>query len=504
MGQSHPTLRNSLPSDSNISENNLQLLKAIYENQFAGDLIEDILDRLDNQEKGEGVPPEPNESTIGPSSIEILLSEEGYHEIELKQAEDYISLETIHPLLAISQVDTLFLGNTLTKKAWDGLSPALALATKFLTAPEARKNFWHRLAFGNPVEDPETGKTYLQPAALEQDFGAASAAFDNILEDFTQCLSFGFISQNNSASWAGVTHPDLFVGIGALHPDLAHNLYNKASPSGKEFLEAFRPRISLTSKYLCHLLSPESPIHKGNYPWTSANLRLQFTIAELVCHELCHAIWYSRTPAGVAYSSEPYVFLSDGIPEAGLSFDFFLAGGLLDAGITEDKIGAMISTSWEFPFNRPGIGAMVDMQWIERWFLRETWARDPRYRETELWGSAPSTAGKKLPKYFMADRLLQSGEYLESPSYVDVLYKDRVAVATCVDAEDPASFSGPEEGVSLEEWYTKVRDTELASAREKGYDESLLISSWGPYEFLKEEKGGTEEQEDIEGREDEE
>ncbi|KAL1601524.1 hypothetical protein SLS60_006439 [Paraconiothyrium brasiliense] len=351
--------------------------------------------------------------------IDQYLEDNGFFDIKLGQPEDYLDLNDIHPIFRFDNFDTTLLGKYRARKAWKAMRPALALATKFLTSPDAKRDFWHLLFFGELKTDEATGKRYLVHSTKEYDTSSTSGYFENCLLEMSECINFFWTPLNarhNGKRYNGIFYPDLGSALGMVDRSVLDVIAERDNDATQDYLHSWHGHIGLSSVYLYHLLSLKSPARPGN--WNSANMRLQLSLATLICHELSHAIWSKRGIEG----PEPYVFLTDQKPELGFNFEVFLAGVVVELSLVCSVIGRMESLRWDNTFAMPGIRAVVDMKWVESWFRKDTWTGRVTF------STAPSTTGNRRPRLCIADRWFKNN-ILAPAVFQPVLYIDGKAVA---------------------------------------------------------------------------
>lgn len=501
MGQSNSVAKKHLSSFGSINEDDIKPFLKAYLDSF-GDDVKNLLAEEGQGDEFDGTTSDADGSVhhfqypyLG--YIDRVLHDHGFLNIGLKDPSEYLDFDEILPIFSIENVDTTLLGEAHTRKAWDAIRPALALASKFLTAPEARKGFWHRLAFGEETKGEKTadypsGKPYLAESALERDFSQASKEFDLILQRAAKNISFWFAPDGKAEDeLLGCCYGNLSEALNSIDPSLTNKLLHRSDPVDCEYLTALNTSISISSRLLYFLLSPFSPIRSGQSgTWNNANMRFQLYIADLMCHEICHLLWKRRNGIGYDTPREPFIFQQDGICEAGLSWNFYLAGGFLDPLFKWDYVGAFLTTTWRFAASRPRVSAVVDMQWVERWFRKETWAAgvgSEQRRANSLWGKAILACGNPGPKFFVAQRLTYPLGNHDEPEFRDVLYVDQQYMEENFEEEDECNDNGLDVDMSvpLEDWYAAVREEEIKQALEAGYPSTSIVDSWGSYQHLK-------------------
>ena len=425
------------------------------------------------------------------SFIDHILEENGFlDENDRLPPSTHISLDDIHPIFAFQRFDKTLLGTYRMKKVYNAMRPALALATKLLTAPEARKFFWHRLYFGkltrSKMQPNGTGKVFLTPSPT--DFEQADKEFDRVLNDVAERLSFSWHPSISNCD--GLCARDFISHVSNINDPLAQQIYKKCNDTGRKHLFSFAPCISLDANVLYHLLRPGSPARMGSDgPWNTTNMRLQLSLSQKILHELCHALWYHRE--GKNFTPEPYLFQCSNIPEVGLCWNYFFGGALLDLNLRPERIGPMTSRSRSSMHMRPGLSAVVQQHWVEAWFLKYTWtpsAHSQTFRMKALWGRAQSTGDEVAPKFWVAERVVRGPT--GKPDLFPILYIDnKLAERQGLSQEAIKNLSGPGKDQQIEPWFWKKRDADLNEMREDGWTIPTQ-TAWGDYEYLQDRNQG--------------
>ncbi|KAF1979120.1 hypothetical protein BU23DRAFT_642116 [Bimuria novae-zelandiae CBS 107.79] len=312
----------------------------------------------------------------------------------------------------------------------------------FLGIPlHARRGFWHRLFLGEATIDDATKKRYLEPSAEEVDYATASALCDQTLLEISERLSFFWMPEDEV--YHAIFCHDALHALHYIDRTIFESFIEHENGDLHAYTDSWFGHIGLSSAYLYHLLSPESPARPGN--WNPANMCLQLALAYNICHELAYAIFRWRDGVGGIAEPEPYVFLKDPMPETGKSWNYFFSGGILELPLYPEWFGYMTNRSWNYIHATPGLSAIVDMPWIEEWFLKEMWVH-----KIPL-GTAPSTDRPTCPKLWITDRLV---ELEEIASLRPVLYRDGKTVASCYghDTED-FDHGGLSKPGFLESWF---------------------------------------------------
>lgn len=432
-----------------------------------------------------GLPPPTKKAPIYPFTDHIL-SENGAFTMEPELPSEYIETNesNIHPIFHSKNFDTTLLGAEKAQKAYLAMGPALALASKWLTAPEARRGFWHRIYFGKHAPHPtQKGSSYLSASPLEEDFPRANALFEKHLLALSQNLKFVWAPEKLSAStstingvtlptpWSAITSIPIFKNPSTLSfltsdPDLLSKLQT-----------TFAPCIALSTKYLFHLLSSKSCADPSSLS------RLHFALATLLCHELTHLIYASRAPFR---GPEPYFSPSHEMPELGISWEFFLLGGRSEFDVSVSHIGYLATRSWRFACSFPALCTVVPMWWVKDWFLKTIWEDGfEEFRVSELWGKG-RRAGEQMGWRF-ATRWDQRRR-----EWCDLVFFRREG--TWVEGKEEKIGEVEVEGVyrpqlveRWEEWFEEVRGDDARSAVEAGRGEEVT-GAWGDYgELLGEE-----------------
>lgn len=450
--------------------------------------------------------PEPVEKHFFKSYLENL----GVLDLDSTPASGYIDDEDVHPLFALSNFDTTLLGAQQTRRAWEAFRPALVLATKMITAPDARRGFWHRLIHGNLTVDPATRKRVLTPSKREG-FPTSSTAFDSLLNDLAGRLTFYVLPPAfRSVGQAKSTPLQMLANVPQVFEHIKSQMDAINDPESRAYFDTFCPGIGINSTFFEHALNPASPIHAGSDPWNAANFSLQLYLAQALTHELIHVLWYWRLRM-----FEPFTFPGDKIPETGFAWNVWSVGCVITPyefrakDIAKTALSVLEGTSWQFLYVTPKISTILESRWVLRWFLKKTWAAGiwgEKWRETSLWGSAPCTAKPGCPKYFVAHRLLLDRNHGKGPRIRPILYVDghpKLVVEDAVqhtEAELDHLFAGPGRH-NTETWYLTVRSAIKGSVVKLGLASTNAdlglwteVDHWGAYEYKRATAYGKEEE----------
>ncbi|KAL5379281.1 hypothetical protein DPSP01_008554 [Paraphaeosphaeria sporulosa] len=456
----------------NLRDADLKRMEDAYINAFNLEDRNEALHYL-NQEQNQ-----PSKAVPNYPPVDSMLEDNDFFWTQLAAPSEHLATDqdSLHPIFHFRNFDTSLLGEAKSRQAWQEMGPALSLTSQWLSAPEARKNFWHRLLFGIPTTDPKTGKLYLAPSPLESDSSAASETFGIDLCCLAGNVRFYWIPSatpcgKNSVS-QGVCVWDLKSVLNRSDPAFSKDLWARSNNTARKYLEAYSPRIGLSTIFLYHLLRPALRSVDR-----CADMRYQLAIAKTLCHELCHALYRSR---GIGLEREPHVFLQDEVPEVGLSWDFFLSGARFELKSGKDYIGRLDARTWQYMLSYPCIGVPVPMEWVELWFRKSTWtAGREDFRTRHLWGMCPQAVGVPGPVLFVAHRYAPSKVSGEPGLFKEVLYVNREVEAPF---QARGKVDGPPPGAALQDWYAKVSTREIEKAKAEGFDVKGLSGAWGGYE----------------------
>ncbi|KAF1965236.1 hypothetical protein BU23DRAFT_628781 [Bimuria novae-zelandiae CBS 107.79] len=463
-----------LPSTP-ISDTDMILIQEIYARAFDNDeamknLKEELLGASDLPPSEVVLRPENHglgtmeTLPVGDGSDEILRSY-GAFDMKLDPSSEYIDFTNIHPLFRVENC-ALGLNEEVTRKGWEAMAPARALATKFITTPELSA-FWYRLAFGTPAV--HSGKRYLARSPLEDQPKLARVSFESLLLDLSTKLHFWWAPTClGGIQTLGCFTTSIFGVVGALNPSEGRAI---AARSGHQYNqgEYFDGYISLSVKYLYHLLSQASSVRTDG----CAMLRIQSSIAHSLCHEICHAIYSYR---GLEMP-EAYVFLSDEMAEAGFSFPFNVFGaevGPVSNAQLSNEIGCFYGSDWRSMFGFPQLRTIVNMRWVEAWFRKDTWERIDEVMKNDLL-KLPSATGFSGPALWVVHR------FTESPfgkGFYSIHYRDRKAV---FPEWAIGKVDGPPEGVTVDQWFTEISRRDKEAALAVGISEDIFIDPKGLY-----------------------
>ncbi|KAF1969657.1 hypothetical protein BU23DRAFT_652387 [Bimuria novae-zelandiae CBS 107.79] len=336
-----------------------------------------------SQEWGSEAPPVQNEAPeAAPSTspaapvypeVDGVLEVEGCFYVPLGPAYEYLDTQesNLLPLFHFKNFDTGLLGKQRTRKAWEAMGPVLALVSHWLTAPEARKDFWFRIFLGLPEEHP--------------------------------------------------TKPG------------------------------------------------EDKTNLRSDPHT--NMRLQFEIAQIICHEVTHMIFQSR---GLRIP-EPYGFVGDEKAELGISWGNYLAGAMLALKRGGCYIGRLEATSWRWAGGSPCMSTPVPMEWVEKWFRKDMWTHGKEeYRKAKLWGNIHGLVkhDPKNPVLVITNRYFPAAKVFR-----EVLYVGRT-----VDTPSSAQgvVDGPGAGENCDDWFAELFKRETEQSKTDGFPEDKIreASKW--------------------------
>ncbi|KAL1598034.1 hypothetical protein SLS60_008522 [Paraconiothyrium brasiliense] len=402
-------------------------------------------------------PRPPRTTPVPPNSIHEFLRVNGVVDIPLGPAHDYIDFADIYPLFRFENW-AIGPSEDVMKAAWTAMAPAFALSTRWLTTPEFQ-GYWHRLAFGEPTT--ENGKTYLARSPIEDDLPLACSRFGEILKVLADKIKFWWVPQNmpDGTPMEGCFTTNRFGSVFVLDKILGEEILRRSGCSPRKSYD-YDGRIGISCEFLYHLLSPESSTRFDE----CARMRMQFRLAAVLCHELCHAVYqWRRLPL-----PEVYVFPSDAMAETGLSWSQNVLGA--DESFGARGMGYLLSHTYKYLYSYPAVSHVINDRWIEAWFRKDTWARiDEVVRRNLL--RLPDAAGLSGPTVWIAERFVM-GRMLA------VVYKD----GEVVWPEDVVGrVDAPSEGMSPEEWFVDVRKRDIELAIAAGFKKDYFQEAEGPY-----------------------
>ncbi|KAF9739242.1 hypothetical protein PMIN06_005267 [Paraphaeosphaeria minitans] len=480
MGQSESTPSTSQswvtiikkPGRGNLTDADLKSIEDAYLGAFNLEDKNEPLHYL-NQEQDE-----PSAAVPMYLPVDKMLADKDFFSTQLAPPSEYLETgeDVLHPILHFANFDTSLLGEAKARQAWQEMGPALSIASQWLSAPEARKNFWHRLLFGIPSFDSEADKSYLAPSPLESDFRAAnensSLKLSRLVGNVRFYWSPSSMPYGGNSIFQGVCAHNLNSVINGLDAAFSKDLWDRSDVDARKYLTSYAPRIGLSTTFLYHLLRPALRRHDR-----CADMRYQLTIAKTLCHELCHALYGSRD---IVPKKEPHVFLSDQTSEVGLSWDFFLSGTRFELMCGVEHIGRLDARTWQYMLSYPSIAVPVPMEWVELWFRKSTWtAGREDFRTNTLWGKGPGVVGVPVPELFVAHRYSSSKVAGEPGLFKEVLYINRKVEAPFLAK---GKVDEPPDGVELQDWYAKVSSLDVEKAKTEGFDVKKLSGALGGYE----------------------
>ncbi|KAJ4301750.1 hypothetical protein N0V90_003843 [Kalmusia sp. IMI 367209] len=468
MGQyeSTPELSAQESLRTQISDADAQLCQRIYFDSFIGD--ESIDELLREQNESMAAATDDNITNTSPSPQSYSLQGE---DASIKWHPSELLDKQIHTIFQYENFDkTIFIENSLAKKTWEAMTPALTLATKFLTTPELQ-GFWYHLMYGIPTTDEVTGKSYLKSSPLEADLVTAHADFDKLLMRLADQITFfwrptkigGHVE--GGAEVFGTWSSSLWAVLQMFDNARGQEIQMRSTPAPTVQQACFSGYMGLSSRFLYHLLSRRSVTRAS----TLTNMRLQFKLACTICHELAHAVYQFR---GLS-PPECHVFQTDCANEIGLSWEFWAFGGIRPfCEISTESITPMRVKTWEFSYSSPSIWTEVHMHWIVAFFRKDTWDRLGEVIQNDLL-RIPRPVGQ--PPVFYAHRYLSSAGFGE---FRAVRYEHGKPQDTSLQAK--ADEVPPD--LPVEEWFRRMRDLDVrrAVASMRWKEEPLLA----PYDVV--------------------
>lgn len=467
----------------NISEDDLKRMGTVIVQAFEND---EAAKKLTEELWGTSDPPslymgntEPQPDSRSQSSdleaITKLLKDYGILDTKLGSPSEYIDVTQIHPLLRFENFAT-GMTEEVNRQAWGAMAPALALASKFLTTPELQ-SFWYRVAFATPVI--QDGKKVLVRSALEDDPVKARVEFETLLMTLANKIRFLWSPTvvNKGSVIYGYCAKHVFAAIQVMNPDEGSLLEQRYAGQMQD-PHFYESRIALTTLFLYHLLSPRSKVRNDD----CTMMRLQFCVAEVLCHEIAHAVYQYRglRLREVNPEAEAYIYPSDAMAEAGLSWSHYVFGEQPSAAFRLDLPGIdshFICTSWQTLHSKPSVNCFVEMRWVEAWFRKDTWANIGHVTQNNLL-RLPSPAGFPGPIFWYVCRFIADGS--DGSGMYAILYREREVV---YPPWAIGKVDGPPEGVTPYEWFSKISEQEKEAALADGAVTSEYFSGpQGAYE----------------------
>jgi hypothetical protein len=91
----------------------------------------------------------------------------------------------------------------------------------------------------------------------------------------------------------------------------------------------------------------------------------------MLVYELAHTFYTFIHPDHL----EPYIILELYLPEAAFSWQRYVFGHcqIFNIPCTKASVGAVYATDLDYNYVFPSIGVPMGMQWVEHFFMRETW-----------------------------------------------------------------------------------------------------------------------------------
>ncbi|KAF2279439.1 uncharacterized protein EI97DRAFT_176273 [Westerdykella ornata] len=315
-----------------------------------------------------------------PSYADLL--EHGYIEFPAGPRPEYCKTSDwyIHPVLEKSKWERLAIGQKAFDVIYDRIRPALALVTRFLSIDEAN-DWWLHVLNGQIVQETSGNKrVYFAPGEHTRDLEAA-------LTDLSAKLRFVWMALPECTGTMFHTPYDVLATMDR----------EEWEQKRREHHDEYSPVIGLSSVYLYHLLRPLSK---------AKNLRLQICLAGTIGHELAHA-FYSHVH-GAQYH-EVYHNPTDFMPEMGYSWEQHVFGCILSLrNIADPGIGPVRASSVENLYASPSISKPMTMEWVEKWFLLETWQVEnvtlPRTQPVETYENPGDYSGAFWAEVWNAER----------------------------------------------------------------------------------------------------
>jgi hypothetical protein len=193
-------------------------------------------------------------------------------------------------------------------------------------------------------------------------------------------------------------------------------------------------------------------------------MRLHFSIATTLCHELAHGIWQYR---GFGLP-ESFIFPTDLSNEAGYSWIYHVLGGemLGSSPNLPDRFDHISSVDGRNYNMYPSLGTIVPLRYINAWFRRDTWERIEEVVQNNML-FFPSPTAISGPQYWIAER------YAEGPkgkTFYEILHKDDKIL---YPPWAIGNISTPPQGVDIHDWFLELSRREKEIARGNGFPVEL-------------------------------
>lgn len=271
----------------------------------------------------------------------------------------------IHPIFDISNFDNT---HESTALAHSHMTPALRLASIWLTKPEFLPWFVHVQLADEIADDKATGKSVLSISRSLTDDDRL-AALDQVKARFIK------MAQEVKFYWrpAGRTKKDVPMSCCGLNDwDALATIRESKVPKGKG--KEFSPVIGINTHRLYHLVSPNGATARSS----AENLRFQLRFAIDLVHELAHVFWMYKVCDGFEVFKggrwEPYVFARDFTPELGHSWERAMFKCYITNNSTGFKpIGVIVMSEWDLTFSSMSACAVLPMALVEAFFMKPTW-----------------------------------------------------------------------------------------------------------------------------------
>ena len=281
---------------------------------------------------------------------------------------------------------------------YDQLTPALRLASVFLTQPTCSQ-FWVTLALGQRVVD------HRMTARMGRLQHRITKNLENSVENATKVMEyikgiaqeyrvhFTFVQRMmaDGVKWAGITQK-----VENFSCDVGWSPNQKNDPTHSDLL---RIHTKLSSDWYV----AAKKLSRLRFPDTAQLLRFNFGFAVLITHEICHAVELAhiRTrPDFVPDSSwnpelqqeighEPF-FHDNHIPELGYTWEQYIFGGKVwPINDRMDCLHGLCITDWPITSSDIWDSSKVEyytipMTYIEPLFQMKTW-EDLDINDTKLW-----------------------------------------------------------------------------------------------------------------------
>lgn len=393
---------------------------------------------------------------------EALNNKAGLFVQEFQNSPDVLDTR-IHRLFRPSNFQHAFLSVTKLSKprqheAWMRMKPALTLATRFLLAPELQA-FWIHLMYGVPVSDRATKKTYLMHSGQEDDLETARTDFAALLEDLADRICFHWEPAVRGGRNIFACHGPSFWSLLKECTDISKFPMFRGLPKPAEGYNGY---IGLSSIFLYHLLSPNSPTQTS----IEADIRVQINLAITITHELAHAVYAWRGLPFVAWhngSVELFVHDTDKVSnEVGWSWEHHAFDGVtLQCNFSHDEVPAVkCMTLKTLILGEPFIWCLVPDAWLKSLFFEETWGNI-----LQVMKDVPRPAGE--PYLFRAQR------FIEGQGFQDVDYLDRLAVSPGHWFFNELEGPVPQE-TDVQAWFKLVRARDMRKALRTGSFASVV------------------------------